>query len=128
MLLFSFSGTFKRHQSLFEQTGGIHGAALFDTAGQLQLMYEDIGRHNALDKLIGSANKNALNHHPDQSMVVMSSRIGYELIQKAATAGYQIIIGFAATFAGSLFHYVGIGPNRVKDDEDSEQQDKEDRK
>lgn len=78
------------HQPAFHQTGGMHAAALISLDGKLELLFEDIGRHNALDKVIGQA---LLNERLplDKHLLFMSSRSSFELIQKAAMAGVQML-------------------------------------
>ncbi|UOB17415.1 formate dehydrogenase accessory sulfurtransferase FdhD [Abyssalbus ytuae] len=82
-------------QTVFKFTGGIHGCALFDLKGELLLAKEDIGRHNALDKLIGEAFLNELlplNNH----ILFLSGRISFELVQKAVKAGIPFIVAVGA--------------------------------
>ena len=82
-------------QDHFKTTGGLHACALFDLEGNLISVREDVGRHNALDKLIGS--RLIANGLPAEKQILMlSGRIGYELIQKAALAGIPAIAGLGA--------------------------------
>jgi FdhD protein len=85
--------TIKKEQEIFGQTGGLHASALFDLNGNLVLMREDVGRHNALDKLIGSAMMMLpLDHH----ILLLSGRASFELIQKAVMAGIKIVCAIGA--------------------------------
>lgn len=82
-------------QTVFRYTGGIHAAALFDDDGELVLLREDIGRHNALDKLIGAM----LAAHllpTKQHCILVSGRAGFELVQKCAVAGIPALVSIGA--------------------------------
>jgi FdhD protein len=94
-LLRSLPARLRKSQGLFESTGGIHAAALFDLEGRLVATREDVGRHNALDKLIGWAlleDKLPLSQH----IIVVSGRASYELTQKALAAGVGILAAISA--------------------------------
>ena len=77
-------------QTTFRATGGIHGAALFDREGTLLRAREDIGRHNAVDKVIGSCFREDLMPRSD-TMLLVSSRASFELVQKAVVAGIPLL-------------------------------------
>jgi FdhD protein len=84
-----------QHQKVFEYTGGLHAAALFDVTGKIVSLREDIGRHNALDKLIGNAlTQDLLPLH--NKVLLMSSRASFELIQKTIMAHISIIVTIGA--------------------------------
>lgn len=82
-------------QETFQRTGGLHACALFDSDGNLLLSREDVGRHNALDKLIGHellAGRQSL----DERVLLLSGRVSFEMTQKALAAGIAIIAAISA--------------------------------
>jgi FdhD protein len=96
-------------QTVFKHTGGIHAAALFDAKGGLVLLREDVGRHNAFDKLVGAALEQGY-ELMGESLVMLSGRVSFELVQKAICAGIPIIvaIGAPSSLAVSLAEEKGI--------------------
>lgn len=94
-VLFSLQEKLLEVQSAFESTGGLHASALFHPDGSYIFHYEDVGRHNALDKLIGNVLINdrlPLSDH----LLLLSGRASFELIQKASMAGIPIIVAVGA--------------------------------
>lgn len=85
-----------RNQALFETTGGVHAAALFDPKGTLRWLCEDIGRHNAVDKVIGRAIREEAVPLVGWTLTV-SGRAGYELVQKALRAGVGCMVAVGAS-------------------------------
>lgn len=94
-LIKSLPEILKLHQSTFHNTGGLHAAGLFDLTGKLINLKEDVGRHNALDKLVGAAFKAGL-LPLDNHLLLLSGRTSFELIQKAAMAGIPFVMSIGA--------------------------------
>lgn len=93
--LYSLEARLREGQGTFKQTGGIHAAGLFDAGGSLLLLREDVGRHNAVDKVIGRALLDGL-LPLDNHILVVSSRASFEIVQKALMAGVTIMAVFSA--------------------------------
>jgi FdhD protein len=94
-ILLSLSLKLREGQRVFAATGGLHGAAIFSLDGTTIAIREDVGRHNAVDKVIGFALTNAmvpLAHH----IMMVSGRLSFEIVQKAAAAGVPILAAVSA--------------------------------
>lgn len=93
--VYSLPGKLREAQGLFEETGGLHAAALFDAGGNLLALREDVGRHNATDKLVGWAlleGRLPLHDH----LVMVSGRTSYEILQKCVAAGVPLVCAVSA--------------------------------
>lgn len=93
-ILFQLPPAMQAAQSTFQQTGGLHAAALFDGAGRLVLIREDVGRHNALDKVVGACLAARL--EMEDKILVVSGRTSFELVQKTVTAGIPLLAAVGA--------------------------------
>lgn len=94
-LVCSFPEKLRGAQAIFGRTGGLHAAAVFDQTGQLIAIREDVGRHNAVDKVVGwalMAGKLPLS----DCILMVSGRCGFEIVQKALAAGFPVVISVSA--------------------------------
>jgi FdhD protein len=94
-LLTSLPDVLRSSQDVFQRTGGLHAAALFDSSGGLLVVREDIGRHNAVDKVVGWA---LLDHRVPlgNAVLLVSGRGGFEIVQKALVAGIPVLASVSA--------------------------------
>jgi FdhD protein len=108
-LIHKLPETSRKSQSVFDATGGLHASALFDSEGILDIIREDVGRHNALDKVIGA--KFLDNQTPlSDKILLVSGRASFELVQKALMAGIPILaaVGSPSSLAVELAKEFGM--------------------
>ena len=94
-VLMGISIAAREQQGLFSQTGAVHGAAVFDRAGEIELVREDVGRHNAVDKVIGALLLDERLPAVDRGLFV-SGRASVEMVQKAWSAGFRVLVAVSA--------------------------------
>lgn len=94
-IIFKSPELLQNNQSEFSKTGGIHASALIDSKGEVIAIREDVGRHNALDKLIGHALKNKI-IKPENQFIACSGRLNFELVQKALMSNIGLMAGVGA--------------------------------
>jgi FdhD protein len=96
-------------QAVFSRTGGVHAAGLFTAEGEALVIREDVGRHNAVDKVTGSRVLDGVS--PAEACLVVSGRAGFELVQKAVAAGVGclVAVGAPTSLAVSLAREAGLG-------------------
>jgi len=93
--IISMPDALRAHQGTFDETGGLHAAAAFDSQGEIVLAREDVGRHNAVDKVVGALFR--AGHLPASELgLIVSGRASFELMQKALVAGFPLLAAVSA--------------------------------
>lgn len=108
--LWTAGASLREHQPLNNETNAVHAAAWCTADGQLRVVREDVGRHNAVDKVIGAMARTANDVAPGSGFLVVTSRASYELVQKSAAAGIPLLAAVSrpTALAVQLAHDAGI--------------------
>ena len=109
-LLLDLPRRMREAQAVFDQTGGLHAAALFDADGALLCLREDVGRHNAVDKVTGWALRAGRALPLSGCALLVSGRAGYEVVQKAVASGVPLVaaVGAPSSLAARLAEQAGV--------------------
>jgi FdhD protein len=94
-VLYALEGKLRAAQAVFARTGSLHAAALFDAEGGLLVLREDVGRHNAVDKVVGAFIRAGL-APPEHSLLMVSGRASFEIVQKALMGGIALVVAVSA--------------------------------
>lgn len=94
-MLYTLDEKLRRAQAVFARTGSLHAAALFDLEGELLVLREDVGRHNAVDKVVGTFIRAGI-YLPDRALLMVSGRASFEIVQKALMAGIALVAAVSA--------------------------------
>lgn len=107
-LLSALPDTLRAHQRIFDRTGGLHAAGIFDLDGSALIVREDIGRHNAVDKAVGHALMSGIDS--TGAILCTSGRLGFEIVQKAVMSGIGAVVavGAPSSLAVSLAQRAGL--------------------
>ena len=92
-IIYKIANLLQEQQRVFQYTGGLHAAGLFDKNGEILMLREDVGRHNAVDKLIGASRNNL---DLSEKIILVSGRLSFELVQKTLMAGIPMLVAIGA--------------------------------